>query len=228
MQYQKQWEFLEGKFESGNLGHAYIFAGRDGVGIKSFTKEFVDLIGCKFPDVMTTRAEDGSIIIKQVREIQDFLAYKSYNGDLKTVIIEDAERMTNDAQDCFLKSLEEPKGKTLIMLLTNKPEMLLPTITSRCQTINFLGNLRIEAELDADLHRILDLDLAEKFKYVKSANLEGENFQHILTALQNHFRKDIVKYKEALKLTLDLECQAQVSNLNTKLALEILLLAVNY
>ena len=236
-EYQKQFQFLKQKDEAGKLGHAYILAGRDVQGLKKFTADFVAHINCKFPDVMTVRSADSKssrdnerdmqeITIEQIRDVQNFLAYKSYYGGYKTVIIEQAERMNTDAADCFLKNLEEPKGQTIIFLICAKPELLRPTIASRCQTVNFLGQAPAITE-NTELMRVIQGDLAEKFKYAKAVNLDGENFQNILYALAHHFRSlDLVKHQNILKTILDLERQDQISNLNKKLALEVLLLAI--
>jgi len=98
-----------------------------------------------FPDAMFLRAgerdqlfgDGDEIKISKIREAQNFLSYKSYYGGFKSVVIDNAEKMNQEAQSCFLKTLEEPKGQTLLILVTSKPEMLLPTIFSRCQTIKF-------------------------------------------------------------------------------------------
>lgn len=250
MEYEKQFQFLKSKFEAGQLSHAYVFSGDDGGELKKFAKELVKLINGKsvagaeaaiereqFPDLFVVKSQNSKSSLKDdedkqeidislIREAQNFLSYKSYYGGYKTVIIENAERMNVPAQNCFLKNLEEPKGDSLIILLSLKPEMLLSTIFSRCQQIKFTGKKTKEEALSQELQSILHSDLAEKFKYAKTANLEGGNFENILKALQNHWRKDIEKYRSALKLALDLEYKVQVFNINKKLALEILLLEI--
>ncbi|OGZ65885.1 MAG: hypothetical protein A3C50_00785 [Candidatus Staskawiczbacteria bacterium RIFCSPHIGHO2_02_FULL_43_16] len=234
----KQWDFLKGKFEAGQLGHAYIFSGQDVESLKKFANNFATFINCKFPDVFIVKSENSKSSLKDgedkqeidvalIRETQHFLSYKSYYGGYKTVIIENAERMNLEAQNCFLKNLEEPKGDTLIILLSSKPEMLLSTIFSRCQQIKFFSPVVRTALLpgsDQELLQVIEGDLAQKFKYAKNANLEGGGFENILYALQNYGRKDIGKYWKVLKLALDLERQVMTYNLNKKLALEIILL----
>lgn len=98
----------------------------------------------------------GEIEIAQIRGVQQFLSLKPYYGSLKTVIVDEAEKMNQEAQSCFLKTLEEPKGRTLLILISSKPEMLLPTILSRCQTVKFflvslaeIKNYLIEKEIPA-------------------------------------------------------------------------------
>lgn len=222
--YQKQFEFLKNKFEAKQLGHAYVFSGGNMTELKAFSDDIAKLLNCKFPDVMAVRAgESLEISIEQIRDVQNFLAYKSYHGGYKMVVMEDAQRMTAEAQNCFLKNLEEPKGDTLIILLSSKPEMMLPTIFSRCQQVKFSGVSEIPP-LPQNLQNVLEADLAEKFKYAKAVNLEGGGFENILHALQHYWRKDLARHQHVLKLALDLERQVQISNINKKLALEILLL----
>jgi len=234
MEYEKQFQFLKGKFEAGQLSHAYVFSGQDMESLKRFADDFVKIIDCKFPDIFLVKSQNSKSSLKDgedkqeidislIREAQHFLSYKSYYSGYKTVVIEHAERMNIEAQNCFLKNLEEPKGKTLIVLLSSKPETLLPTIFSRCQQIKFQGEAD-KVEVPAALMNVLNQDLAEKFKYAKAANLEGGGFENILRALQHYWRKDIGRNQNVLKLALDLEKKVQTSNLNKKLALEILLL----
>lgn len=155
--HQKQWDFLKNKFESGKLGHAYLFSGESQLGKRTFAKEFVKLINCqekkekpcqkcqnckmiegeRFPDLFTIKNNGQEITIDKAREAQNFLSYKSYYGSFKSVIIDEAEKMNQEAQSCFLKTVEEPKGKTIIIFVSLRPEALLPTIFSRCQPIKF-------------------------------------------------------------------------------------------
>ena len=166
--HQKQWNFLKKKFESDQLAHAYLFSGEEKIGKKTLAKEFVKLINClglgqkpcgicrncqiiereNYPDVLMVNLKDDKqeIEILQIREALNFLSYKSYYGSFKAVIVDGAEKMNQEAQSCFLKTLEEPKGKTILILISSHPEMLLDTISSRCQTIKFYSVNQKEIE----------------------------------------------------------------------------------
>ncbi len=215
---------------------------------------FLDLMIIKSQDSessMKNRKDMLKIEISQIRTVQNFLNYKPYYGNFKAVIIENAERMTLEAQNCFLKSLEEPKGRTIIFLISSKSELLLPTIFSRCQEIKFLTNSGTleenseEKEILKDLPKVISSDLAEKFSYVKAVNLDGDNFNKILNAFQKYFRnlllmkigvskgnlKDnniysIVRLKKIIRLIDSISFKLNISNINNKLALEILLLEI--
>ena len=134
--------FLKKKFEAGQLSHAYLFTGEEGIGKKLFAKEFAEFVGCKFPDLMILSGankkdpvfgDGGEIKVSQIREVQNFLSYKSYNGGYKIVIVDGAEKMNAEAQNCFLKTLEEPKGQTILFLISSgigNSRMSLPLFCS--------------------------------------------------------------------------------------------------
>jgi len=223
----KQWEFLRNKFEIGQLSHSYLFSGNNQIGKKGFAKEIIKLVNCSsaqtghsgekkpcekcanclmiekesFPDLMIIKPEDsGEIQIAKIREAQNFLSYKSYYGFYKAIIVENAEKMNQEAQSCFLKTLEEPKGKTLLFLISSKPEILLDTIRSRCQQIKFFGNpiiddekLKEEEQILKAILPVVGANLAEKFKYAKSVDFEEQNLVNILTPLEKYTRYMLFK-----------------------------------
>jgi DNA polymerase-3 subunit delta' len=82
-------------------------------------------------------ARQAVIKIDAIRELQKKLMYLPYEGQTKIVILNDAEKMNLQAANSFLKTLEEPPSKTLIILIASNPYQLLPTIVSRCQGIRF-------------------------------------------------------------------------------------------
>lgn len=193
-----------------------------------------------------------NIEIEQIRQAQDFLALKPYYGNYKFLIVDDAERMTFQAQSCFLKTLEEPRGKTIIFLISSKPSMLLPTVSSRCQEIKFFyqGTYEIlneEQELFSDLKKIMGLELAEKFQYAKNADLQDQNFSKILGVLRKYFRQLLLfkigvisepplsfsaksytahQVKKIIELIENISHQATQNNINNKMALEVILMEI--
>ncbi|MGD0577015.1 MAG: DNA polymerase III subunit [Candidatus Staskawiczbacteria bacterium] len=244
--HKKQWEFLKNKSELNELSHAYLFTGQEGIGKKLFAKEFAEFIGCKFPDLKIIEKKDDKtgIDIFQIRDAQNFLSYKSYNGGFKIVIVDDAHLMNQEAQSCFLKTLEEPKGNTLLILISSKPDMLLDTIVSRCQTIKFLKpkNLPENAEKSEKEKKILNdlllvtgADFAEKFKYVKNIDFEKQDALEIVQVLQKYLRQqlleklgttEVAKLKKNLELTEEINNKLIFTNASPKLALEILLMEI--
>jgi DNA polymerase-3 subunit delta' len=106
-------------------------------GMFSYNSALPDL---KSGEVLTDKKEIG---IDQARKALDFLSLRSYFSGYKAVIIDNAEKLTIEAQNCLLKTLEEPKGKTILILVTSQPDRLLTTIFSRCQTIKFFATKEI-------------------------------------------------------------------------------------
>ncbi|HVP57685.1 MAG TPA: hypothetical protein VMU02_06270 [bacterium] len=86
---------------------------------------------------------------KFTRPIQTFLSVRSMLGGRKVVIIDDAEKMTAQAQNCLLKTLEEPPPDSSLILVTPDARSLFPTIISRCQVVNFERLTRAEMDLAA-------------------------------------------------------------------------------
>jgi DNA polymerase-3 subunit delta' len=161
--HQKQWQFLKKSVKLGRISHAYLFSGQEKLGKKRIALEFVKLInGGNFnlghPDLIliSPRPKNGSrdggsekgasIQIAQIRELIQKLSLKSYSAPFKVAIIDQAHLMTKEAQHSFLKTLEEPKGRTLLILITEAPERLLATISSRCEIIKFSPVKEVEIQ----------------------------------------------------------------------------------
>lgn len=86
------------------------------------------------------------IQISQIRDLGQRLSLHSYRSRIKTVIIDQAHKMTQDAQSALLKLIEEPLGDTLFIFITEFPEDLLPTIISRCERVKFYSVPKNEIE----------------------------------------------------------------------------------
>lgn len=89
---------------------------------------------------MTSKEADKAsdeIKIDQIRQAQESISLKPTEGGKKVLIVDGAETLNMTAQNAFLKTLEEPPGDTLIILVTSMPQSLLPTIRSRCQELRF-------------------------------------------------------------------------------------------
>ena len=141
----KQLEFLKKMVELGRIPHALLFYGPDNQGKKDMALEFVKLINGEdsargvHPDLFFVGpAEDTQEIkIAQIRDLHAKLSLRSYSAPFKAAIIEQAHCLNDEAQSAFLKLLEEPKGQTIFILITEYPEMLFPTILSRVEKLRF-------------------------------------------------------------------------------------------
>jgi DNA polymerase-3 subunit delta' len=90
------------------------------------------------PDVLLVEPGDsGAIRIDQVRELIDRAEYRPFEGRRRVAIIDDADALVTAAQHALLKTLEEPPPSSVFILVTSRPDMLLPTVLSRCPQLRF-------------------------------------------------------------------------------------------
>ncbi|MDD5639628.1 MAG: hypothetical protein PHR47_02380 [Candidatus Pacebacteria bacterium] len=159
--HKKEKELLNRLIENNNIPHAILFSGPKKIGKKKIAVEFIKSIFCSnkpngwgfcsecyscrnidsntIPDfsLIEPREDSKEIKIEQIRELQEKFCLTSFSGGYKAGIIDDAHLMNHHAQNSFLKTLEEPKGKTILILITDRPDSLLPTINSRVQNMKF-------------------------------------------------------------------------------------------
>jgi len=141
------------------LHHAYLFVGPEGVGKRTVAMALAKAIHCSnsaadfcgecincasivdgnHPDVRTIEPLAGKkeISIRQVRDLERDLRYRSFSGKCKIAIIDPAALMNASAQNALLKTLEEPPENSLMILVTPNAGALLPTLRSRCLRLSF-------------------------------------------------------------------------------------------
>jgi len=110
------------------------------------------------PDVLIVEPGDsGTIKVDQVREIVDRAGYRPFEGKRRVVIVDQADAMVGAAQNALLKTLEEPPSSSVFLLLTSRPDMLLPTVRSRCIRLRFAEGAMVEIDEEArdDAGRVL-------------------------------------------------------------------------
>ncbi len=148
--HQKQWRNLQSMAKSNKIPHAMLFCGQEKLGKKTTAFEFLKLFFgeniLKHPDVVFVEPIENEIQISQIRDLNWKLSLKPFSGILKAAVIDKAHLMNQEAQSCFLKTLEEPKGNTVIILVSEYPGLILPTIRSRIQKIKFFPVGRMEIE----------------------------------------------------------------------------------
>jgi len=142
---------------SGRVAHAYLFSGPEGIGKKKVATAFIEALFCgkaegcgeciscrkilsgNHPDIHTLEPDGQFIKVDQVRGLQKDLSYRPYEALRKACIIDGADRFNLSSGNSLLKTLEEPPGNALIILLATNIDTVLPTIRSRCQQLSFSG-----------------------------------------------------------------------------------------
>ena len=168
-------ERLKKSIENGSISHAYIIEGDRCIDKPAFVKDLIKAILCEsergvgcdscvtcrkvehdnYEDLYVVQSDDFSVKDGMISALQEKLKSKPSGGQRNLAIIEDADTMTIRAQNRLLKTLEEPHPGTVIFLLSENTENLLPTITSRC-VIYRLGNY-VAGNQDADLETIREI-----------------------------------------------------------------------
>jgi len=150
---------LRSDFAAGTNVHAYLLCGPRGTGKKSVAKLCAMTAVCcsesrrpcgvcgpcrrvmsdSHPDLHMVVPEKGkqTIGVGVLREVLEIVGVKSFEDAAKTIIFPEAEKMTPAAQNCLLKTLEEPPQDTVFFLITDQPGALLATIVSRCRVLRF-------------------------------------------------------------------------------------------
>ncbi len=196
---------LKKDIQKNRVASSYLFCGKKGVGKKITAQNFAKALNChgrgekpcdgcancnlinsgNFPDlIMVSPNEKGSIKIEIVREIKERLRLRTTGR--RVVIVEDADTMTHEAQNAFLKTLEEPPLDTTIILTTSRLHRLFPTIVSRCKIVRF-RQLKKE-----EIVELLKTQGVKKPLFI--SNLSGGSIERAITFSDLKIRDDAVRF----------------------------------
>ena len=188
---QKQWQLLMKQYQQNRLPHAVMLTGVEGVGKFDFAEVFAGRVlceneshddnacgqcrGCQLvsagshPDLFLVMPEEKSKAIKvdQVRKLIDGVNKTAHRGNHQVALIYPAELMNRSAANALLKTLEEPHGKVLLLLICNRTGSVPATILSRCQKIHFVADDNegtqawLASQLDANFNPRLLLKMSD-------------------------------------------------------------------
>ncbi len=141
--------------------HAYLLHGPPGTGKRDASRAFAALLlGCdvrrivpgSHPDLAMIEPEGESLLVDQIHELSAALRYRPQEALRCVGIVDEADRLNRDAANAFLKTLEEPPGDVVMILVADDVSRVLPTVRSRCQPIAFppLSASAVAARLEAD------------------------------------------------------------------------------
>lgn len=157
------------RVDRNTLSHAHLIVGPDGIGKSLIAKKFaLKILGknddYNYVDIIHYKSDKTSFGVDDVRKIIEEVSKKPYEGDKKVIIIHEGNKLTGQAQNAMLKTIEEPPKGVYIILLSESLELLLDTIKSRCQ-----------------VYKLTPLNRDDMIKYIKSIGENNE--ERILTAL---------------------------------------------
>ena len=223
---EKNRNILEKSIKLNKISHSYIFWGIEGIGKKLIAKEFAKNILClehqenchckscieidsnKNPDFQLIEPNEGKVKIEQIREMQRKVAEKPIISNKKVYIIEDSDMMTTEAQNCLLKTLEEPPEYITIILICTNEDNLLSTIKSRCTRMHFepidtreikkyIEQNYSEQEISENIINLSQGSIGKVIKLNENKNIY-ENIEKILLSMNNKDLIDIIQMSEEI------------------------------
>jgi len=209
-------KILKKSLKENKISSSYIFVGSEGTGKKLTAIEFTKAVNCLnlnknseacedcqscneiskqcSPDLKIIEPIKSSIKIEQIREMRKEIGLKPFKNKKKIYIIDKAEKMTLEASNCLLKTIEEPPYYAIIILICSKADPILPTIVSRCQIVIFgsISSLKIK-ELLLNKINNLEKDQAEIISKLAQGSI-GKAFK--LSADKEYFirREKLLNY----------------------------------
>lgn len=211
---------LEKSIKQNKLSHSYLFIGTQGIGKKMIATEFAKMILClddnKYcnhcksciefdtnnnPDFVLISPDGNNIKIEQIRDIQKRIQEKPIISEKKVYIIDNADLMTTEAQNCLLKTLEEPPEFAVIILIGSNSNTFLPTIKSRCTIMNF--NKISDEEMTKYLREKCDVkNIDQNMLYMYQGSIgkalelkeKQEEYKNIENIINNIDRYDLIDF----------------------------------
>lgn len=229
-EFTTQWEGVRRSFHSNRLAHAYCIVGSPRGNAAAFAEAMLKLVFCSapmderpcgvctacsrvekriHPDLIWIEPQSKSRVIRvdEMRLLNNRLQQTSYEGGWKGCVIAYADRLNDQSANAFLKTLEEPSGHTLLLLLTDSPHQMLPTILSRCQTI-MLSTAKDALEVEWS-EAMLDLLREESPSNVLGINLLSERLcallDQIKTRIEDEDPGEVYSNPEETKKNKDVE-----------------------
>ena len=190
--------------EINKTSHSYLFIGTEGIGKKLIAEEFAKMLLAvkdteNSPDFSIIEPDGNSIKIEQIRNLQKRIQEKPIISKSKIYIINDADKMTKEAQNCLLKTLEEPPEFAIIILIGNNESLFLETIKSRCVILHFekISNDDIKKYIEKNLEiKNLSEDILKIFQgsigKVNSLKDKIAEYENIKNIIDNINKKDLI------------------------------------
>jgi DNA polymerase-3 subunit delta' len=212
---ERAYEHIATAHRYGRLAHALLISGFEGSGksrlaakiswlLQGKATQGLNLLGesishdappleeqeCDAVQVVRPEKVSRVVNVDRIREVEERLHKASGKNVWKIVVIVHADRMNTQAQNAFLKTLEEPPNNTILMLLTSQPQALLPTILSRCMQLPLMGKTDYRAhggqELIQTLNRVASASFGTPWGALTIKNAFTQVIERRKAELENH------------------------------------------
>ncbi|MDO5713875.1 MAG: AAA family ATPase [Tissierellia bacterium] len=197
-----------------SCAHAYLFIGQSGIGKFTMAMELAKALLPRMkdlenpenhPDLHVINTDSSSIKKKEVEELIEETTKTAFQEETQVFMVKDFEKVTREGQNALLKTIEEPKKGIYILLTSSAPEMVLPTIRSRCRVVNIFPLAEKEV---ADYLQGLDKKLT-KNEVELYARISAGNLQEAITFIEHP--EYLLLRKRALEELIKL-CTSKYSN----------------
>ncbi|MDY0042014.1 MAG: DNA polymerase III subunit delta' [Desulforhabdus sp.] len=215
--------FLSQLKRVGHVPHALLFSGMAGIGKTAVAREFAKAMNCSsaedwdacdhcmscrkidqgvHPDLTWVTSDGAFIKLDQIRDLRKRVRFRPFEGTWRMIVIQDAQKLRDESANALLKMLEEPPGQNIFILLVLEPQMLLPTIVSRCCHVRFqpLADELIEQHLIGTC--LIPPDHAKEIARMAEGSIERANW----LAEENR----ILQWREILGNILSLEKMSMI------------------
>ena len=204
--------------EINKTSHSYLFIGTEGIGKKLIAEEFAKMLLAvkdteNSPDFSIIEPDGNSIKIEQIREFQKKVSEKPIISNKKVYIINDSDKMTVEAQNCLLKTLEEPPEFVTIILIGSNENSFLSTIKSRCMILHFekISNEQIQKYLQdnhqTEINSKIMLEACQgiigKALEIKDKQELYQNTEQVVNSLERKDKIDILNMSDFIYKSKD-------------------------
>lgn len=204
--------------ENNNISHANLIIGEDGIGksiiANIFAKRILAVVDDRdYIDIIKYKPNKASFGVDEVRNLIEEVHKKPYEGEKKVLIIYEANKLTIQAQNALLKTIEEPPVGVFIILLSDSAELLLDTIKSRCQIYKLFPITKEEVNkyITKQYPELADNDIKAAIGYSEGIPgkaeifIENDDLKEIRKTVLDLLKKvnslnvnDIIKFEKAL------------------------------
>ncbi|PKN02984.1 hypothetical protein CVU76_03085 [Candidatus Dojkabacteria bacterium HGW-Dojkabacteria-1] len=144
----------------------------------------------KNPDIhILDGRESNSLGIEDIKRLQKEMMFSPFKERVQIAYILDAEKLTPQAQNSLLKTLEESSGNTAYILITKNDKSLLPTVLSRC--LKLYTNINLQEDIESKYINILEIDTVEAFVKIEEIAKEKSSTESFLRELERYFQAEL-------------------------------------